>query len=95
MQALNPCFLEGKIIAEARIYLGSVGPVPLSATKAADLLAGKNPGDELFAEAGAQAAAEAQPISDLRGSEQYRRDVVQVLTARALTQACERAEGKC
>jgi carbon-monoxide dehydrogenase medium subunit len=59
------------------------------------MLLGKNPDKKLFAEAGAKAADEAQPISDLRGSEQYRRDVVQVLTARALTQACERAEGKC
>jgi len=80
-------------IAEARIYLGSVGPTPLPATGAASHLAGQKPGDELFAETGAKAAAEAQPISDLRGSEQYRRDVVQVLTARALTQACLRAEG--
>ena len=67
----------------------------MPATEAAALLLGKNPDKELFAEAGAKAAAEAQPISDLRGSEQYRRDVVQVLTARALVQACERAEGKC
>ncbi len=87
--------LEGQIIAEARIYLGSVGPTPLSAVETASLLVGKNAGAELFAEAGARAAAEAQPISDLRGSQQYRRDVVEVLTARALVQACERAEGKC
>ena len=72
-----------------------MGPTPLPATGAAALLVGKNQDQKLFAEAGAQAAAEAQPISDLRGSEQYRRDVVQVLTARALALACERAEGKC
>ena len=87
--------MEGKIIEEVSIYLGSVGPMPLPATQAAGLLVGKNPGEDIFAEAGAKAASEAQPISDLRGSEQYRRDVIQVLTARALTQACERAEGKC
>jgi len=86
--------LENGAVAEARIYLGSVGPIPLPATEAAQLLVGKNPGDGIFAEAGRKAASEAQPISDLRGSEQYRRDVVQVLTARALTQACERAEGE-
>ena len=87
--------MKGKIIEEASIYLGSVGPTPLPATEAADLILGKNPDKKLFAEAGAKAAEEAQPISDLRGSEQYRRDVVQVLTARALAQACERAEGAC
>ena len=85
--------LEGRTIAEARIYLGSVGPTPLSATKSAASLVGQNPATELFETAGTIAATEAQPISDLRGSEQYRRDVVDVLTARALEQACERAKG--
>jgi len=86
--------LGDKKIAAARLYLGSVGPTPLPATKAAASLINNKPAAELFAAAGTLAAGEAQPISDLRGSEQYRRDVVQVLTARALVQACERAEGK-
>jgi len=85
--------LDGKVIRQGRIYLGAVGPTPLPATDAAALLTGQSPTPELFAEAGLRAAAEAQPISDLRGSQQYRRDVVQVLTARALEQACARAEG--
>ncbi len=85
--------MENGVITEAHIYLGAVGPVPLPAAKAASGLIGHRPGDEIFAAAGAKAAAEAQPISDLRGSAQYRRDVVQVLTVRALAQACERAEG--
>jgi carbon-monoxide dehydrogenase medium subunit len=85
--------LDGRIIEEARIYLGSVGPIPLPAVKAAELLVGNSSGEELFAECGARAASEAQPISDLRGSAQYRRDVVEVLTVRALHQACDRAEG--
>jgi CO/xanthine dehydrogenase FAD-binding subunit len=87
--------MEGNAIKEARIYLGSVGPTPLAAEGAASLLVGGCPGEELFACAGEKAATEAQPISDLRGSEQYRRDVVKVLTSRALKQACERAEGQC
>jgi len=87
--------MDNQTIAEARIYLGSVGPTPLSATESVALLIGKSPTPELFDTVGAMAATEAQPISDLRGSEQYRREVVQVLTARALTQACERAKGAC
>ncbi len=86
--------LDGGKITEARLFLGSVGPTPLSAVKAAEMLVGNSPTTELLAAAGAMAASEAQPISDLRGSEQYRRDVVEVLTARAVAQACERAEGK-
>ncbi len=87
--------MEEKIIREARIFLGAVGPIPLPAIKAAALLVDQKPDDEIFAQAGALAAKEAQPISDLRGSDQYRRDVVRVLTERALQQACERAEGSC
>jgi len=85
--------LESQTIAAARLYLGAVGPMPVSAAQAADLLLGQRPTPELFAKAAAEAASEAQPISDLRGSAQYRRDVVQVLTPRALEQACRRAEG--
>jgi len=85
--------LDGDKIGEARITMGAVGPVPLFAAKAAASLAGKKPGDKAFAAAGALAAEEAQPISDLRGSERYRRDVVAVLTARALATATQRAQG--
>jgi carbon-monoxide dehydrogenase medium subunit len=87
--------LENDVIAEAHIYLGAVGPVPLPAAGAAAGLIGHQPCDEIFAAAGTKASAEAQPISDLRGSAQYRRDVVQVLTSRALAQACDRAKGNC
>ncbi len=87
--------MEDKIIKETSIYLGSVGPTPLPAIEAASLLVGKSPTDKNFAAVGAIASKEAQPISDLRGSEQYRRDIIQVLTVRALEQACRRAEGNC
>ncbi len=87
--------MENDTIAEARIYLGSVGPTPLPATESAAMLVGQTANPELFAAVGAKAATEAQPISDLRGSAEYRREVVDVLTARALEQACERAKGKC
>jgi carbon-monoxide dehydrogenase medium subunit len=85
--------LSGDVIADARIVLSSVGPVPLSAERAAAGLTGQPPGEEAFAAAGKIAAEEAQPITDLRGSEQYRRDLVQVMTTRALTVATERAQG--
>lgn len=85
--------LEAGILTEARIVMGAVGPIPLFAERAAALLPGQRPSDDLFAAAGRTAATEAQPISDLRGSAQYRRDVVEVLTRRALTAAVQRAEG--
>mgnify|MGYP002725595364 CR=1 FL=1 len=86
--------IEQGVMTEARIVMGAVGPIPLFAERAAAALTGQAPDDTLFAEAGSIAAEEAQPISDLRGSDQYRRDVVAVLTRRALASAAERAEGR-
>jgi carbon-monoxide dehydrogenase medium subunit len=72
-------------IAEARIVLASVGPKPIRATSAERKLLGEPPTSALFEAAGKLAAADAQPISDTRGSADYRRTLVAVLTARALT----------
>jgi aerobic carbon-monoxide dehydrogenase medium subunit len=74
-------------IAGARITLASVAPVPLVAEHAQTHLAGKPPSAALFVEAGAMAASEARPISDTRGSAEYRRELVAILTCRTL-EAC-------
>ena len=71
-------------IAEARITLASVAPVPLRAANAEASLIGARPSKPLFEAAGQRAAAEARPISDTRGSADYRRELVAVLTRRAL-----------
>lgn len=84
--------LDGTTIAEARIFMGAVGPVPLAATAAAASLVGQAPNAAAFVMAGRLAAGEAQPISDLRGSANYRRDVVAILATRALAAAAARAE---
>ncbi len=86
--------VEQGVITAARVVMGAVGPIPLFAENCAASVVGQAPGDSVFADAGALAAAEAQPISDLRGSEQYRRDVVAVLARRALACAAARAEGR-
>ncbi len=80
-------------IGEARIALASVAPVPLLAEKAQRALIGHTPSPALFAEAGALAATEAKPISDTRGSADYRRHLVAVLTKRALTDCASGLEG--
>ena len=85
--------LDKDVVAAARIVLGAVGPIPVFAERCAQELVGQKPGTELFAAAGSIAAEEAQPISDLRGSEQYRREIVAVLAARALDEAVTRAWG--
>ena len=78
---------EGGIISQAAVTLASVASTPLPSASAAKLLIGQRPGMELFARAGLAAAADAQPISDTRGSADYRRHIVSVLTKRAL-EAC-------
>jgi len=81
-------------IREARVVLGSVGPTPIRATSAEELLRGQSPSDALFARAAKAAAADAKPIDDFRGSAEYRRDMVDVLAKRALTQALDRATSR-
>ena len=75
-------------IAEARIVLASVGPTPMRAPTAEQKLAGERPTGALLEEAGRLAAADARPISDTRGSADYRRSLVAVLTVRALGDCC-------
>lgn len=78
---------EGRI-AEARVALASVGPIPIRARSAEQHLTGNRPAPALFEAAGGLAAGDARPISDTRGSADYRRALVAVLTARALAECC-------
>lgn len=83
--------LKQEAVQAARIALGCVGPTPVRARKAEDLLFGKKLTAELVAEAGATASQECSPTSDLRGSERYKRAIVGTLVKRALTAAYEKA----
>lgn len=78
---------DGKTISEARVALGAVAPTPLLAPSAAKALVGAEAGEDAFARAAQAAAGDAKPIDDHRGSAEYRRDMVAVLTRRALTTA--------
>lgn len=80
-------------IQAARIAMGAVGPTPLLAKGAANSLLGQKPSVDLFKRAALMARDEARPIDDYRGSADYRREIVQVLVSRALSQAAKRAEG--
>jgi aerobic carbon-monoxide dehydrogenase medium subunit len=79
--------LRGDRIENPRIGLGGVGGTPVRASGAEDVLRGEPPSTDLFAEAGASAASEVDPIGDIHGSAEYRRDLVRALTRRALEQA--------
>jgi aerobic carbon-monoxide dehydrogenase medium subunit len=83
---------EDGTIAEAGIALAAVGS-GVSSGEAERALAGQLPSDEAFAQAAAVAAAACRPVSDQRGSAEYKRHVAGVLTERALRRAATRAEG--
>ena len=78
---------QNGVIGDARIVLGAVAPVPMRAREAEDILTGRMASEELLEEAGKRASRECRPISDIRGSEEYRRDMVKVFTKRALRKA--------
>ena len=84
---------DGGTCAEARIALGSVAPTPLRARGAEDILRGRRPEGAVLDQAAERAAAETNPISDIRGSAWYRRRVTPALVRRALENAVARAAG--
>jgi len=84
---------DGQTIKQARVALGAVAPTPLLSPGAEAELLGQEAGEEAFTRAARAAAADARPITDHRGSADYRRDMVQVLTRRALRQAWQAAQG--
>jgi carbon-monoxide dehydrogenase medium subunit len=78
---------------DVRIALGAVAPTVIRARKAERMLSGKNIDGALIEAAARAAAEEASPISNVRASAEYRRDMVAVLTRRALAKALELANG--
>ena len=75
---------------DVRIVLGAVAPTPMRAVQAENVIRGKKISQGLIDEAGRTAAAESKPISDIRGSIEYRRNLVSVLTRRSLKAAIEK-----
>jgi CO/xanthine dehydrogenase FAD-binding subunit len=84
--------LENNKIKKAAVVLGAVAPTPLVAGVASEILEGQVPSDRLFEEAASRAKEEGKPISDIRGSAWYRKELIRILTRRTLEQALERAQ---
>jgi carbon-monoxide dehydrogenase medium subunit len=80
-------------VSGAGLGLTNVGPTAIRARKAEESLQGRAPDDKAIVAAAALAAEAAQPVSDTRGPAEYKRDIVRVLTARALRTAVARAKG--
>jgi carbon-monoxide dehydrogenase medium subunit len=83
--------IEDGVFKSARVCLASVAPTPLFVREAGEALAGKPVNDESIQEAANIAAEAARPITDMRGTIEYRKHLCNVLTRRALNTAIERA----
>ncbi|HEY4574975.1 MAG TPA: xanthine dehydrogenase family protein subunit M [Thermoanaerobaculia bacterium] len=82
----------GGEVASAGIGLTNADPVPLRATAAEQYLTGKQPSDDVIAEAARLAGAAATPGADRRGTVEYKQNMARVLTGRAIQRAVQWAK---
>jgi len=76
---------------DIRIVMGSVGPTPLRSRRGEDLLKGQAITGTLIEEAARVSAEDAQPMTDINGSVEYKRELVNVLVTRSIKEAATRA----
>ena len=87
-------WLDGDVISDARVGLAAVGPNTIAIDAVSAALRGRVPSDEAFGEAGELAGAACRPVTDQRGSAEFKRHLAGELTVRALRTACDRAVGR-
>ena len=75
----------GGVVTEARIAVGSMAPTPIRCLKTEKLLVGEKISDEILNIASQKIVEETGPISDIRGSKEYRIHLIKVMTKDALT----------
>ena len=84
-------WMDGDTITDAGLALSAVGPTTVHVSRAEELLRGRTPSEELFAEAGEIASEDCTPFADGRGPVDYKRHLAGVLSKRALHRATARA----
>jgi carbon-monoxide dehydrogenase medium subunit len=82
--------LDGDKIAAARVGLTAVNADATELAAVSEVLVGEAPTDEVIAEAGRRAAHACSPVTDMRGSADYKRHLAEELTKRTLRTAVER-----
>ena len=85
--------LENGVITAAKVVLGAVGPKMIIANAAADCLIGTKLDGNILSRFSTECSQIAQPISDKRGSKEFRKDIIGVIAKRAATKAYARALG--
>ena len=86
--------LDGNAIADVRLGLTAVNADTAALAEVSQWLAGQSPGEDVFAEAGRRAAQACSPLTDMRGSAEYKRHLASELTNRTLRTAVERVRGR-
>lgn len=84
---------EGLVLEDVRVAMSVVAPRPVRARKAEEAVKGKTISEKVLEEFGEIAASESKPRDSFRGEAWYRRDMVKVLTKRALLKSIERMTG--
>ncbi|MDB1086428.1 xanthine dehydrogenase family protein subunit M [Streptomyces sp. ACA25] len=87
-------WLDGGAVSDARVGLAAVGPNTTGIPGIAEALRGEAPSEELYARAGAIAADACDPVSDRRGTAEYKRHLARELTIRALRTSVARINGQ-
>jgi CO/xanthine dehydrogenase FAD-binding subunit len=87
--ALITLDMASQICTQARIALGSMAPTPVRVKKSERILEGKRIKRELLREVSDLAAGESRPISDIRGSAWYRKEVVKILIEQGIMQTLD------
>lgn len=85
---------DGGTISEVRVCMGSVAPTPVRTPSVEKVLKGKTFSDTLVEEAAAAVLKDINPISDVRSTAEYRKEVAPILVREALEEAWERSGGK-
>ena len=85
------CNPDNGVLEDIRIALGAVAPAPMRSKEAEGILRGKVPAEELIRLAASRASEEAKPVTDLRASAGYRREMVAVMARRAIKGALSMA----
>lgn len=85
--------MEDNICKAAAVALGAVAPTPLFVPAVGESIVGKQLTDEVLKTAGEEASAASKPITDIRAGQEYRYELVKVLTRRVLVLAAARAAG--
>jgi carbon-monoxide dehydrogenase medium subunit len=91
VSAGSAVWLADGLITDARVGLAAVGPNTTGIPEISAALRGREPADSLYEQAGAIAAQSCEPVTDQRGSAEYKRHLAAELTKRTLRKSVERA----